>query len=200
MFQKCYVINSFWIIWVSRYGRFFCLAVPKDNLGKPLFYKIYGMEKIIKKRRRTSFFLPKILVSQCRKISYGNPSVFQRISGIGKLYAIGGRGYYDSTSDDFLSQMGEKQRGQTPLCFWDVLVSNVFWIVGVSRFCQSFLSHSTEKPRRGNLVYRQCSGTEKFLDYKLSWFCWNFLSHVAENHRGRNFLCFKVIAVSNFFV
>ena len=118
VFQKCSAINFFWIIWVSRYGRFLCLTVPKDFLGKPyVFYKIYGMEKIIDKRRRTSFFLPKILVSQSRKISYGNPSVFQRISGVGKLYAIGGRGFYDSTSDDFLSQMGEKQRGQTPVCF-----------------------------------------------------------------------------------
>ena len=116
VFQKCSVISFFCIIWVSRYGRLLCLTVLKDFLGKLyVFDKFYGMEKIIDKRRRTSFFLPKILVSQCRKISYGNPSVFQRISCIRKLYAIGGRLYYDSTSGDFLSQMGEKQRGQTLL-------------------------------------------------------------------------------------
>ena len=70
VFQKSSVINFFWKIWVSRIGRFFCLTVPNNFLGKPyVFYKIYGMEKIIDKRKRTSFFLPKILVSQCRNIS-----------------------------------------------------------------------------------------------------------------------------------
>ena len=136
-------------------------------------------------------FLPHIAKKHC-----GRTFLCFRNALVERIFWIGGVSQF---CQSFSSQIAEKHRGRTLLCFWDVLVSKVFWIVGVSRFCQPFLSHSTEKLRRGTLVFRQCSGTEKFLDYELSWFCWNFLSHVAENHRRRNVLCFKVIVVSNFF-
>ena len=39
-----------------------------------------------------------------------------------------------------------------PLYSRNVLVSNFFWILGVSRFCRFFLSHTAEKSRRGALL------------------------------------------------
>ena len=46
-----------------------------------------------------------------------------------------------------------------------------FSIIGVSRFCRLFLSHSAEKFRSGTPVFRKRSGIEKILDNKLSRFC-----------------------------
>ena len=56
----------------------------------------------------------------------------------------------------------------------------MFWIIGVSRFCRSFLSHSTEKSRRGILVFLKSYGIEKLLDNKVSRFCRLFFPHSAE--------------------
>ena len=86
------LLSIFWKIWVSRFGRFFCLTVPKDFLGKPsVFYKIYGMEKIIDKRRRTPFFIPKFLVSQCRKSRRGTLRCFKDL-GYRQIVCIRGQG------------------------------------------------------------------------------------------------------------
>ena len=70
-----------------------------------------------------------------------------------------------------LSKIAAKQRERTIQGFRKVLVSKIFCVVGVSRFCRSFFSHSTEKFRGGNPEFRKCSGTEKFLNNKLSQFC-----------------------------
>ena len=69
------------------------------------------------------------------------------------------------------SQIAAKQRERTIQGFRKVLVSKIFCVVGVSRFCRSFLSHSTEKFRGGTPEFRKCFGTEKFLNNKLSQFC-----------------------------
>ena len=70
-----------------------------------------------------------------------------------------------------LSKIAGKYRGRKLLCFRNVLVSQIFWIIGVSQFCRTFLSHSTEKFRGGTPEFRKYSGTEKFLNNKLSQFC-----------------------------
>ena len=53
----------------------------------------------------------------------------------------------------FLSHVTEKHLGRTLLCLRKFLVPKIFSVVGVSRFCRSFLSHSTEKFRRGPLCF-----------------------------------------------
>ena len=67
-----------------------------------------------------------------------------------------------------------------------VCVSEIFWyrnvlIIGVSRFCWSSLSHSTEKFRRGILLFRKSSGIEKLLDNKVSRLCRKFSLTVPKN-------------------
>ena len=58
------------------------------------------------------------------------------------------------------SQIAAKQRERTIQGFRKFLVSKILCVVGVSRFCRSFLSHSTEKLRRGAPVSQKCSGIE----------------------------------------
>ena len=54
------------------------------------------------------------------------------------------------------------------------------WIIWVSRFCRPFLSHSTEKFRRGILAFLKSYGMEKLLDNKVSRFRRLFFPHSAE--------------------
>ena len=64
----------------------------------------------------------------------------------------------------------------------------IFWIIGASRFCRLFLSHSTEKFRGGTfLASRKVLVRKKFLDKKgLSLFSVEvFWSQIVEKHRGR---------------
>ena len=72
---------------VSRFsGDFFCLAGPKNFVAVTLaFQKCSGIEKRLENRGITTlskFFF----VSLWRKSSWGNPSVFQKTSGMGKNY------------------------------------------------------------------------------------------------------------------
>ena len=95
-----------------------------------MFQKIPSKEKLMDNEGGFTFFRRNFFASHRRKISWVNPSVFQKCSGI-----------------------------------------KIFCVVGVSRFGQSFLSHITEKLRRGTLVFRKLSAIEKLLDDKVSRFC-----------------------------
>ena len=74
----------------------------------------------------------------------------------------------------------KKHRGRTLLCFRNVLESKIFWIIAVSRFCRSSLSHSTEKFHRRTLVFQNFSGIKIFWIIRVSRFCRLFLSHRGE--------------------
>ena len=54
-------------------------------------------------------------------------------------------------------------------------VIKFFWIIVVSRFCWSILSHSTETFRRVTLVFQNCSGIKRFLDNQGITILSNFL-------------------------
>ena len=77
--------------------------------------------------------------------------MFQKISSIEKNLGIRRRVSRFSVGK-FLCHVSEKHLGRNLLCLRKFLVPKIFSVVGVSRFCRSFLSHSTENFRRGPCV------------------------------------------------
>ena len=66
-----------------------CLAVPKNFVRKPFFVsENFGYRKKlwIREEGGASQFFVKVCVSQSRKNSYGNPSLFQKKSAVEKTY------------------------------------------------------------------------------------------------------------------
>ena len=94
------------------------------------------------------------------------------------------------------SQIAAKPRERTIQGFRKVLVSKILCVVGVSRFCRSFLSHSTEKIRRGPL----CLGNVLVFNFWITSYhsFVEFFCLIAVNHSGRNLPCFRIIMVSKF--
>ena len=84
-----------------------------------------------------------------------------RMSQVGKKI-MDKKGVSRFSVGNFLSQIAEKHRGRTLLCFRNVLESKLFWIIAVSRFCRSFLSHSTETFRRRPLFLRNVLVSKTF--------------------------------------
>ena len=84
--------------------KIFCLTVPQNFLEE-LFCasEVFGYPKILWIRRGVSRFFTEIFfVSQCWKFLWGNPNVFQKFSGIKKLFVSeGGGGYHLSSSKVF---------------------------------------------------------------------------------------------------
>ena len=69
-------------------SKFFCLTVPKNFVGEPSSVSlISGIERFHASESYVTILCRKFFVSQCPNISSRNPSVFQKISGIEKLYA-----------------------------------------------------------------------------------------------------------------
>ena len=69
--------------------KIFCVTVPKNFVGGPfLVSKKFWYRKFSCIVRGGGFtVLSNFFVSQCRKFSLGNTSVFQKISGLEKFYA-----------------------------------------------------------------------------------------------------------------
>ena len=63
-----------------------------------------------------------------------------------------------------------------------------------------FVSHNTEKFRRGTLVFQKGSGVEIFLDNRSITIFSIFLSHTAEKFRRGAILCFRMFRVSKHFM
>ena len=125
-----------------------------------MFQKFLVWKKSRNKKVGVSFYRRNFFVSRRQKSSWANPSVFEEVSRREKIFVK--KGASRSSFGKFLSHVAEKQRGRTILCFRNVLESKFFWIIAVSRFCRSFLSHSTEKFHRVTLVFQKFSGTEIF--------------------------------------
>ena len=149
---------------------FLFLSTEKFLSGTLLcFRKFLVCKKFRDKKVGVSFYRRNFFVSRRRKASWANPSVFEEVSRREKI--IVKKGASRSSVGKFLSHVAEKQRGRTILCFGIVLVLKFFCVLGVTPFCQTFLSHSTEKDHRGTLVFQKLSGIETFLDHELSRFC-----------------------------
>ena len=150
-------------------------------------------------------FRSKFFVSEYRKISLGNTSGYQKISGIEKIYASVGGGYHVSSSKNFCLTVpknfvgehfgvSEKFGYRKILCIREGGVS--------SFFVESFLSHSIEKFRWGTLrCFRKFRVSQKFMHQKGISLnsVENFLFHSADKIRRRTFLCFERILVSKIF-
>ena len=126
------------------------------------FRKFLVCKKFRDKKVGVSFYRRNFFVSRRRKASWANPSVFEEVSAREIIMVKKGASRF--SVGKFLSHVAEKQRGRTILCFGIVLVLKIFCVLGVTPFCQSFLSHSTKKFHWGTLVIQKCSGIKRFLD------------------------------------
>ena len=108
------------------------------------------VSKIFKQRGGASRFCRKFFISQDRKTSPGNHSVFQTISGREKYFMDKRRGYHVFRRKVFVS-LYRKYRNislENTLVFQkNSFIENFHALEGggASRFCRNFLSHRTEK-------------------------------------------------------
>ena len=92
-----------------------------------------------------TFFHGKILVPQYEKLRAGT-LLFFRTFLIRKKF-LNKKGVSRFSVGNCLSKIAGKHRGRTFLCFRNVLVSQIFWIIGVSQFCRTFLSQIAKNHR-----------------------------------------------------
>ena len=152
-----------------------------------------------------SRFCGKFLVSQCRKTSWGNPSVFQEIFGTEKIMDKREGGLSRFFVGNFLSHSAEKIRRETLRCFRGSRVSKNFIHKGggggVLRFYVGiFLSHFIEKLREGpfsvsqNFRYRKIFCMRRMSRFSVKgwgvarFFIDYFMSHSTETFVGEPFI------------
>ena len=110
------------------------------------------------KRGHITTFRSKFFVSEYRKISLGNTSLYRKISGIEKFYASEReRGGITFLRRKLLSHSTEKFRWVTVRCFRKFSVSqNFMHKKGISlNSVEKFLSHSADKIRRTLLCFER---------------------------------------------
>ena len=106
-------------------SNFFWFTVPKKLLQQFGVSENFGYRKNFLKRGIT-IFCRHFFVSQDRKTSYGNTSVFQKFSGIEKSSWTGGGWGITFFRWGFLSLTVPKNFLEGPLYFRNVMVSNFF--------------------------------------------------------------------------
>ena len=140
---------------------FLFLTTEKFLSGTLLCFRNFLVwKKFRDKKVGVSFYRGNFFISRRRKASWANTSVFENVSSRERI--MDKKGVLRYSVGNFLSQIAEKHRGRTLLCFRNVLESKLFWIIAVSRFCSSFLSHSTETFRRGPLCLRNVPVSKSF--------------------------------------
>ena len=126
------------------------VSVPKKFAGETsCVSESFGYRKILCIRRGFHYFLLKLFfASQCRKISWGNHSLFQKTSGIEIVYTV--EGEITILLWKFFVSQCRKCLGGTMQCFRKFRVSkNFMHKKGISLFSdRSLLSQSAEKVRR----------------------------------------------------
>ena len=148
-------------------------------------------------KRGITTFRSKFLVSQYRKISLGNTSVYQKNSGSEKLYASERGGYQDFPSKIFCLTVPKKFVREP---FSVSLISGIekVWIRGggVSRFSvEIFMSHSAENFRKGILLFlRKFLVSKSFTEDRgvSRFFVGNFWSQSAEKFRTGILYCCNI--------
>ena len=146
-------------------------------------------------------FRSKFFVSHYRKISLGNTSVYQKLSGIKKFYASE-RGVSRRFSvENFVSHRTEKFRWGTLQCFRKFRVSqNFMHKKGISlNSVEKFLSHSADKIRRRTLLCFERSLVSKIFKQRrgeASRFCQKkFYLTGPKKLRQGIILCFRKFLV-----
>ena len=117
------------------------------------------------KRGGIKTFRSKFCVSQYRKISLGKNSVYQKISGNEKFFCMR-RGYHDFLSKIFCFTV-PKNFVEEPFRVSKKFCYRKFSCVGGGQqgFVKIFLSHRTEKLRKGSLLcFRIFLVWKKFMD------------------------------------
>ena len=125
-----------------------------------------GYRKILCIIGGITFFRPKILVSQGRKVSWASLQCFRKI-GVSKNFMLN-RGYHNFPSK-FLVSQGRKVSWASLQCFRKIGVSKNFMLNrGYHNFpSKFFLSHSAEKFRKGILLFlRKFLVPKSFMDEK----------------------------------
>ena len=191
----------------------FCLTVPKITVGE--HFGVSGKFRnrknlCIREGEGITFLRRKLFVTQYRKISLGNTSVYQRNSGIEKLYAREREGGSRFTVENFLSHSTEKFRWGTLRCIRKFRLSKNFmhqrgrgYHISQSK---NFFVTQYQKMSLGNTsVYRELLGIEKVYasekDGVSHFSVENFLSHSTKNFVGAhfgvsgNFGCRKILCI-----
>ena len=124
------------------------LTVSKTFVRGPhtLWEKFWFQKVLWKKRWGITFFLRKGLISQCRKLSSKNPTVFEKEIVLKKFY--GWKGGYHVSPLNYFGLTVPKNFVREFHCFWENFrFQKVLWMkTGVSRFpVGKFWSHSAEK-------------------------------------------------------
>ena len=159
---------------VSRFSVENFLSHSAENFRRGILYCCidFGYRKSLNKRWGGSIkiFRRKFFVSQCRKISYGKPSVlcFRKFP-VAKKYMDKGGGIKIFRRKPFVSQCQKiSYLKPSALCFKKFPVAKKFMDKrggGVSRFSvENFLSHSAENFRRGIFYCCIDFGYRKSLD------------------------------------
>ena len=88
VFQKCYGVDFFWIIGVSRFCQFFCLTLPKSFVEEPFCLSQSGVQKVSGKEggREHHNFLSKISGLSAKKYRIGTLYCVT-VFGYQKIYA-----------------------------------------------------------------------------------------------------------------
>ena len=106
--------------------KIFCLSTEKYRWGTLRCFRNVRVSKNFKHKKDITIFGWDFFVSQCRKNSYGTPSVFRKSSSKEKKLWIRGVGLNTNFGHNFLSHSTEKIRRGTLLCFRNVLYQNFF--------------------------------------------------------------------------
>ena len=120
----------------------FCLTILKNVVGGPFCVpENFGYRKIswIGEQGCVSRVFVKVFVSQSRKKSDGNPSLFKKKLAFEKTYGQWGISLF--SIDNFSSHSTEKFRRGTHLCFRELRVSKFFFCIReegyITIFCQN---------------------------------------------------------------
>ena len=137
-----------------------------------------------------TIFRRKILVSQCRKLSSQNPTVFEKKIVLKKFY--GWKGGYHVSPSNYFGFTVSKTFVRESQCFWENFrFQKVLWMkTGVSRFpVGKFWSHSVEKFRGHPFEVPEKVGYRTILCIigVLQFSVESFLSHSVEKFHGHPF-------------
>ena len=120
VFQKCYGVEFFWIIEVSRFSLFFCLRLPKKFVEEPFCVsECFCYRKTLCLRGEYHDFVSKSCCLTVPKKNCWNNSVYWKTSGIEKTFCKGGSWF---SVDIFLSHTTETLRRGNLLGFRNFLV------------------------------------------------------------------------------
>ena len=160
-------------------------------LRKKLVWKSFMDEK-----GAITFLRRIILVSQCRKLSSQNPTVFEKKIGLKKFY--GWKGGYHVSPSNYFGFTVSKTFVRESQCFWENFrFQKVLWMkTGVPRFpVGKFWSHSVEKFLGHPFEVSEKVGYRTILCIigVLQFSVESFLSHSVEKFRGHPFKVSEIL-------